>query len=263
MSPRAPRLLLAALLASASATADTVHLVGGDRITGKVAASGKRAQRVVTPFGRLLIPNAKIDKIVYDDGREEDFLAVPSVPREHLRLQFTLIGDSFWQAWDPRNAPEDPTLRLMLMIDGEAVATYIDTKLDSDIENAVVNTFAFEPQQTVRTTWQEARALPPEATPGRVRFARVSIEHGQPRSAGVARSRAIDARRGAHAGHAHGGAGGAGAREHELRRPAEEAHEEGRDLPGAGVPGSRGGGGAAARDPARVVAETPIRGTAG
>jgi hypothetical protein len=164
--------LAAAVLVAAPLQADTVHLVGGDRITGKVTASGKKAKRVTTAYGRLLIPTDKIDKVVYDDGREESFLPPPApllVP-EHLRVQFAMTGDSFWQAWEPKSAPADPTLRLLILLDGEPVAAYVDAQLDSDIAKAVVNTFAFDPGQTVRTTWAEARALPPEAKPGLVRF---------------------------------------------------------------------------------------------
>jgi hypothetical protein len=151
--------------------ADTIQLKSGDRITGTVTASGKKQFRVVTPYGRLVIPADRVDKIVYDDGREEVFMTAPAAAPwkvEVLRLTLAVKGDSFWQAWDPRDAPGDPTLRLLVSLDGQPVAAYVDPQLDSDIRGAVVNTFAFEPAQTTRTEWDGARALPPETEPGAV-----------------------------------------------------------------------------------------------
>jgi hypothetical protein len=165
---------LAALLAGtvAGVAADTVHLKGGDRITGRVTAVGKKKFRVTTPFGALLVPTERIESILYDDGREEVFLTPPpagawkvEVP---LRLTLVVTGDSFWQAWDPREAPADPTLRLLVSLDDKPTAAYFDPQLDRDIRGAVVNTFAFEPAQTGRTTWDDARAMPPETKPGEV-----------------------------------------------------------------------------------------------
>jgi hypothetical protein len=168
-------LVLAALalaVLAARTDADTVQLKEGDRITGKVAAAGKKKFRVTTPFGVLLIPTERVEKIVYDDGREEVFLTQPAgaawkveVP---LKLTLVIVGDSFWQAWDPHEAPADPTLRLLVSLDDQPTAAYVDPQLDPDIRGAVVNTFAFEPDQTGRTTWDDARALPPETKPGEV-----------------------------------------------------------------------------------------------
>jgi hypothetical protein len=163
--------LVLALLAG-HANADTVLLKEGDRITGKVAALGKRKFRVTTPFGALLIPVDRIEKIVYDDGREEVFLTQPAAPawkvEVPLRLTLVITGDSFWQAWDPHEAPADPTLRLLVSLDDLPTVAYVDPQLDPDIRGAVVNTFAFEPEQTGRTTWDDARALAPETKPGEV-----------------------------------------------------------------------------------------------
>jgi hypothetical protein len=164
---------LLALACAQAAAADTVQLKEGDRLTGRVVAVGKKRFRVTTPFGALLIPSERIEKIVYDDGREEVFLAAPSsswkleVP---VRLTLVVTGESFWQAWDPHEAPADATLRLLVSLDDQPVAAYIDPQLDRDLRGAVVNTFAFEPAQTLRTTWDDARALPPETRPGEVRL---------------------------------------------------------------------------------------------
>jgi len=155
-----------------------VHLKDGDRISGRVGRSGKDAQRVTTAWGRLVIPNEKIEKIVFADGREETFLppATPTpaaLPTAMLpaRVQLAMTGDSYWYAWDPKEAPEDPTLRLLVSLDDRHVAAYVDSHLDEEKGvPGVVNTFAFDPAQTSRTVWDEARVLPPEAAPGRVRL---------------------------------------------------------------------------------------------
>ena len=164
--------ITACLCAATSVTADSVHLKNGDHVSGKVTSSGPQAYRVQTAYGRLLIPKDKIELIVYDDGREE----VPSDPSRTMpaakgpisRLDIVIRGDSFWRAWDPREAPVDPALRLLISVDGAAVAAYTDRLLDSDIVGAVVNTFAFNPSATSRTLWNDTRAHAPEAAPGRV-----------------------------------------------------------------------------------------------
>jgi hypothetical protein len=157
---------------SAIGAADTVQLKEGDRITGRVTAVGKKRFRVVTPFGSLLIPTERIDKILYDDGREAAFPTAPAATtwkvEVPVRLILVVTGDSFWQAWDPHEAPSDPTLRLLVSLDDQPTVAYVDPQLDPDIRGAVVNTFAFEPVQTGRTTWDDARALPPETKPGEV-----------------------------------------------------------------------------------------------
>jgi hypothetical protein len=164
--------LLVLVLAGTPAGADTVHLKSGDRITGRVAPAGKKARRITTPFGRLLVPNAEIDRIVYDDGREEVPAAAPAEgaawKTEAVGLTIEISGDSFWQAWTPKEAPADPSLRLLVTLDGLAVAAYLDSQLDPDIKGAVVNTFAFDPTQMAVSTWQGAVASPPVTTPGRV-----------------------------------------------------------------------------------------------
>jgi hypothetical protein len=166
--------LLALIVWPQAAAPDTVQLKEGDRITGRAVAVGKKKFRVATPFGSLLIPSERIEKIVYDDGREEVFLAAPSSAwKVEVPVHLTLVvtGDSFWQAWAPHEAPADATLRLLVSLDEQPVAAYVDPQLDRDLRGAVVNTFAFEPVQTGRTTWDDARALPPETRPGEVHLA--------------------------------------------------------------------------------------------
>lgn len=163
--------LFALSVVPSAAIADSLQLKGGDRITGQVTAAGKRAYRITTPYGRLLVPTEQIERILYDDGREEVFVSRSTASaRDPLRLVLVVTGDSFWQAWDPHDPPADATLRLLVTLDAQAIAAYVDPQLDRDIRGAIVNTFAFEPAQTTRTSWQDAHALPPEAKPGNVRL---------------------------------------------------------------------------------------------
>ena len=157
--------------AAPAAASDVIHLKDGDRISGRIKGKTDQSVRIETPYGRLLIPRAKIEKIRHADGREEVF-ASPLVPvgPQPVRLELMVVGDSFWQAWDADEIPTDPALRLLIAVDGLPVAAYVDRKLDPDIPGAVVNTFAFDPGQTARTLWNETRGPPPEIAPGRAKL---------------------------------------------------------------------------------------------
>jgi hypothetical protein len=161
-------LLLAAVAAAAPPRADVVHLKNGDRISGQVSGTTETSIRLVTPYGRLLLPREKIEKIVHRDGREEVMSPPPGGPRppRPVRLELRISGDSFWQAWDAHNAPADPALRLLLAVDGQPVAAFTDRHLDPDMPGAVTNAFAFDPAQTSRTLWNDTRAQEPDIAPG-------------------------------------------------------------------------------------------------
>ena len=64
-------LLLALLLASPGLAADVVVFVNGDRLSGDIVAKGTRRIRLRTPYGRLEIPRTEIERLVFEDGREE------------------------------------------------------------------------------------------------------------------------------------------------------------------------------------------------
>jgi hypothetical protein len=163
-------LVLAAVAAAAAAPRpDVLHLKNGDRISGQVSGTTETSIRLVTPYGRLLVPREKIAKIVYRDGREELLSPPPGGPRppRPVRLELQISGDSFWQAWDAHNAPGDPALRLLLAVDGQPVAAFTDRHLDPDMPGAVTNTFAFDPAQTSRTLWNDTRAQEPDIAPGK------------------------------------------------------------------------------------------------
>jgi hypothetical protein len=171
---RAALAVLLLLLAASPAPADSVVLKNGDRVTGTVTGGAKGTYRVQTPYGRLVVPKDKIEKIVYADGREEVIAAasplVPAIPkpRPGVKVELVITGESFWQAWDPKEAPLDPALRLLIIVDDQPAAAYVDRQLDNDIAGAVVNTFAFDPAGTSRTLWNETRAETPAVTPGHV-----------------------------------------------------------------------------------------------
>lgn len=148
--------LMALALAASSASGDVVVLQNGDRVTGRVVGSIARRVRVETPYGVLVIPVDKVERIHRDDGREDVLVnpkAAPPAPKPtptpaQPTLVLVLTGATFWQAWDPKAAPEDPSLRLEVRLDDETVATYTDVNLDpEDMPKAVVNSFVFSPER--------------------------------------------------------------------------------------------------------------------
>jgi hypothetical protein len=155
--------------------ADLIVLEGGDRITGQVVAKGTKRVRVQTPYGLLVIPREKVERIKKDDGTEEVLNApapVPTptpTPKPPVRLAIVVTGASFWRAWDPKAAPADPSLRLLVRLDGQTIGAYRDPILDpGDLPKATVNTFAFLPDSVARESAPGVTLLPPEAKPGRI-----------------------------------------------------------------------------------------------
>jgi hypothetical protein len=164
-------LLLAAAVAAPAPTPDDVYLLqGGDRVSGKTVLKGKTSHVLQTPYGRLTIPRAKIERILWADGHEEivSAPAAPARPAEPpLKLTLVVTGSAFWQAW-PKNLAVDPTLRLAATLDEEAVVTYSDSHLDpQDLPGATVNTFSFDPKVLSVQAAEGILAQPPETRPGR------------------------------------------------------------------------------------------------
>ena len=62
---------LALLLCAALLRADVVVLVNGDRVSGHVVGKITRRVRLQTPYGALVIPADKVERIRRDDGSEE------------------------------------------------------------------------------------------------------------------------------------------------------------------------------------------------
>jgi len=165
---------LALTLAAASTSADVLHLKDGDRITGKILSRTSRAVRIQTPYGRLLIPRDKIERIERAGDQAEAAapaeIAPPAAPvARPLRLILVVMGKSFWHAWDSREEIPDLALRFEVRVDEDVVATFVDPKADPDeLPKAVVNTFSFGPEEVVAQPGPGARVLPPEVRPGRV-----------------------------------------------------------------------------------------------
>ena len=155
-----------------------VWLLNGDRLSGTIASESKTSLRVKLPFASILIPKNSIERLSRDgkeeilhESREQVTVVapaprVPAVPTAHLVL--VLTGASFWQAWDRKDAPVDPTLRLHIRIDEAEVAAWADGTLDPrDLPGAVVNTFAFTGDEAGLAA-PHVLLSPPEVQPGRV-----------------------------------------------------------------------------------------------
>jgi hypothetical protein len=171
---------LALLLAAPLARGDVVVLVNGDRVTGRVIGKISRRVRVQTPYGTLVIPAEKVERIRRDDGSEEVLTVplepaptpTPPPPPPPTRLELVVRGAAFWQAWDPKAAPEDPSLRLQARLDERAVASYTDVNLDpEDLPKAVVNSFVFSPERLFVSAAEGATVSPPSLASGEIRLA--------------------------------------------------------------------------------------------
>jgi hypothetical protein len=83
-----------------------------------------------------------------------------------------ISGNSFWQAWDPKAAPLDPSLRLEARLEDRAIASYTDVNLDpEDLPKAVVNSFVFSPERLFVNAGEGCAAAPPEVSAGEIRLA--------------------------------------------------------------------------------------------
>ncbi len=169
--------VLALLLAAPLLHADVVVLVNGDRVTGRVVGKITRRVRVQTPYGVLVIPADKVERIHRDDGSEEVLnvspapVPTPVPPPPPTTLVVVLSGHTFWQAWDPKAAPEDPSLRLAVRLDDREVASYTDVNLDpEDLPKAVVNSFVFSRERLFVGAAPGVLVPPPELEAGEIRL---------------------------------------------------------------------------------------------
>jgi hypothetical protein len=165
------------VLAAASAGADVVVLVNGDQITGRVVGSVTKRVRLQTPYGVLLIPSEKVERIKHDDGSEELVRPAPAPqptptpPPASATLLLVVTGASFWHAWDPKLAPQDPSLRLELRLDERVLATYTDVNLDpEDLPKAVVNSFVFSPERLFVSGAEGVAAAVPSLAESEIRL---------------------------------------------------------------------------------------------
>jgi hypothetical protein len=165
------------LLLAPPLRADVVVFLNGDQVTGRVIGKITRRVRLQTPFGVLVIPADKIERIRRSDGHEEvlNFVPEPEPTPPPPPLPATLVvavrGHSFWQAWDPKSAPEDPSLRLEVRLDDRVIAAYTDVNLDpEDLPKAVVNSFVFSPERLFVFAGDGVVVSPPEVVPGEIRL---------------------------------------------------------------------------------------------
>jgi hypothetical protein len=167
-------------IAAGTARADVVTLKDGDRVHGKTVARGTKRLRLQTAYGLLIIPLEKIDKITHDDGTEEVVGApaapiaapTPPPPPPAAKLSLIVTGKTFWYAWDPKEPPADPSLRLEVRLDEQTIAAYVDGQADEgEIPGALVNAFSFAPEAVTAVAGPESRVLLPENRPGRISLA--------------------------------------------------------------------------------------------
>jgi hypothetical protein len=168
---------LALAFAAGGAAADVVVLSNGDQVTGRVVGSVAKRVRLQTPYGVLVIPVEKVDRIKRDDGTEQVLKAaaaptpVPTPAPATATFVVVVSGASFWHAWDPKAAPEDPSLRLELRLDERPVATYTDVNLDpEDLPKAIVNSFVFSPERLFVSGSEGAAASPPALASSEIRL---------------------------------------------------------------------------------------------
>jgi hypothetical protein len=175
------RTLAAVLLLALAAPSDAavVVLANGDRVTGKIEGRTTRRFRLNTPYGLLLIPREKVARVLHDDGREE-LVNAPAPPPPApappppppISLSLSIRGATFWQAWDPKAAPSDPTLRLEVRLDHVTIATYTDANLDpEDLPKAIVNSFVFSPERLLMRAAERVQATAPAVSREEIRVA--------------------------------------------------------------------------------------------
>lgn len=174
----ATAVVLASLLLAGRLGADVFVLRNGDRITGKPYLRGTKYVRVETPFGKLRIPLARIERIVREDGSEEVLHApepatAPTPEPGAIPLRLDIEGNVFWYAWSPSSPKEvDETLRLVVTLDGQEVVTFADPVTNpGDLEGAVVNSFSFGPGETTAGAGPGVSAAPASVVPGHIRLA--------------------------------------------------------------------------------------------
>jgi hypothetical protein len=176
----ARRVLAAAALAALgwaapASAADVLLMRNGDRISGRIVGETSRSIRIETPYGRLVVPRRTVDKILRQ-GQGEEVLNPPSpepppAPRvtRGVRLVLVVLGKTFWQAWDPKEPPADPTLRLEIRLDEEPVVFYLDATADpEEIPRALVNAFSFAAGDVAVQAAPDVEVAPPEVRAGRI-----------------------------------------------------------------------------------------------
>lgn len=174
-------LLAAAALAlalPAALRAEVFLLKDGDRITGTIVSETKNSLVVKSAYGNVTLPRTRILRIIKDDGTDRTFTVpttdlgakptpTPAAAAKTI-LVLTVSGVTFWHAWEDKDAPADPSLRLAVSVDEKPVAAYLDPVVESgEIKNAVLNSFGFAKTMSVGAD-TGAVVAPPDVQPGRI-----------------------------------------------------------------------------------------------
>ena len=163
-----------ALTASLAGAADVLYLRDGDRISGRIVSEMRRTVRIDTPYGTLVVPRTAIDRIEREAKPEAAATPAPSPlpavrPARGARLVLVVLGKTFWQAWDPKEAPPDRSLRIEVRVDDDPVVYFLDGTEDPDeIPKAIVNAFSFAAEDVAVKPAPNVEITPPEVRPGRI-----------------------------------------------------------------------------------------------
>jgi hypothetical protein len=92
----------------------------------------------------------------------------PPRPVARPRLVIVIQGQTFFHAWAGNDAAKiDPSLRLEVRLDEEAIASWVDVKTDPEIKGVVLNSFSFAPEDISSFAGRGVELAPPEVQPGR------------------------------------------------------------------------------------------------
>jgi len=158
-----------------ASAADVLLMRNGDRISGRIVGETSRSIRIETPYGRLVVPRRTIEKIERQDKAVEVLnppapeAPPPPPPTRGVRLVLVVLGKTFWQAWDPKEPPADPSLRFEVRVDEDPVVSYLDATPDPDeIPKALVNAFSFAAGDVAVKATPGVEVSPPEVRAGRI-----------------------------------------------------------------------------------------------
>lgn len=165
-------------LAASTTWADVFVLKDGDRVTGSISGETKNSIIVKSAYGPLTIPRGRILRIIKDDGSDRAFtvprdLGAPTpaptpTPPPPNPIVLTVGGTTFWHAWEEKDAPEDTSLRLVVSLDEQPVATFTDPVVEpGEIKGAILNSFGFDRTKGFAGV-NGASVAAPDIQPGRI-----------------------------------------------------------------------------------------------
>jgi hypothetical protein len=151
------------------ASAETLLLDNGDRISGRILSRDESVVRIETPFGQLRVPRSRIVRLI-GAGDTPAPRGAAAAPEGRILLDLTIVGQAFWQARESvQLRSQDNTLRFELRLDGALLAAYEDYTLDpGEIRRAAVNVFSFRPREARAISAKGVKLSPAASHPGRV-----------------------------------------------------------------------------------------------